>query len=90
MINRILALIWKELLAVLRDKKSRISILVPPIVQLFVFAYAATLDVKNVPIGILNRDNGEQAFELVQRFHGAPVFNHIIYLKAVEEIKPLI
>ncbi|HSX03662.1 MAG TPA: ABC transporter permease [Rhabdochlamydiaceae bacterium] len=88
MLNRVLSLIWKELLAVLRDTKSRISILMPPIIQLFIFAYAATLDVKNVPIGILNRDNGEQAFELVQRFHGTPIFTHIIYLKAVEEIAP--
>jgi ABC-2 type transport system permease protein len=88
--HRILALIWKELLAVLRDRRSRISILLPPLIQLFIFAYAATLDVKNVPIGILNRDNGEQAFELVQRFHGTPFFSHIIYLKGVEEITPFI
>ena len=88
--NRIRSLIWKELLAVLRDRRSRISILLPPLLQLLIFAYAATLDVKNVPIGILNRDNGEQAFELVQRFHGAPIFSHIVYLKGVEEITPFI
>lgn len=90
MLNRILALIWKELLAVMRDRRSRISILLPPIIQLLIFAYAATLDVKNVPIGIVNRDHGEQAFELLQRFHGAPIFSHIIYLKGVEEIAPFI
>ena len=90
MLKRILPLIRKELLAVLRDPKSRLSILVPPIIQLLIFASAATLDVKNVPIGILNRDNGAQAFELVQRFHGTPFFNRIIYLKGVEEIAPFI
>jgi ABC-2 type transport system permease protein len=88
--NRISSLIWKELLAVLRDKKSRIAIFFPPLFQLFIFAFAATLDVKNVPIGILNRDNGEQAFELVQRFHGSPTFKHIVYLQGVEEIAPFI
>ena len=66
------------------------SILLPPIIQLVIFTTAATLDVKNVPIGILNRDNGEQAFELVQRFHGTPFFSRIIYLKGVEEIAPFI
>lgn len=90
MLNRILSLIWKEFLAVMRDNKSRLSILLPPIIQLLIFAFAATLDVKNVPIGILNRDNGEQAFELVQRFHGSPMFTHIVYLKGVEEIGPFI
>src|SRR5476651_712815 len=87
---RIGALIRKELLAVLRDPKSRVSIFLPPIIQLLIFTFAATLDVKNVPIGILNRDNGEQAFELVQRFHGSPTFSKIIYLKGVEEIAPFI
>lgn len=90
MLKRILALIRKELLAVLRDPRTRVSIFLPPIIQLFIFAYAATLDVKNVPIGILNRDNGEKGFELVQRFHGTPFFSRIVYLKGVEEIAPFI
>src|SRR5205807_2007674 len=75
---------------VLRDPKVRISILVPPILQLFLYAFALTLDVKNVPIGILNRDNGEQAYELVERFYGAPIFTHVVFLKGVEEIAPFI
>lgn len=90
MFTRILALIRKEFLAVLRDKASRISILLPPIIQLVIFTPAATLDVKNVPIGILNRDNGERGFELVQRFHGTPFFSRIVYLQGVEEIAPFI
>jgi len=87
---RVLALIVKELLAVWRDPKSRVAILVPPLVQLLIFTFAATLDVKNVSMGILNRDNGEQGFELAQRFHGAPVFKHITYLHNVEQIAPFI
>lgn len=88
--GRIVALIIKELLAIWRDPKSRIAILLPPIIQLFIFTFAATLDVKNISMGILNRDNGEKAFELVQRFHGSPDFKHITYLKGVEEIAPFI
>ncbi len=90
MFSRILSLIWKELLTVLRDRKVRISILLPPVLQLFVFAFAATLDVKNATIGILNRDNGEQAFELVQRFYGTETFSHTIFLKSVSEIAPFL
>ena len=90
MLNRILTLIWKEILAIWRDPKSRSAILIPPLIQLFVFTFAATLDVKNVPIGILNRDNGEQGFELVQRFHGSRIFNHIVYLNSIEEVAPFI
>lgn len=86
MLQRILALIHKEILAVWRDKKSRMLLIVPPIVQLLIFSFAATLDVKNVPIGILNLDNGAESFEFLQRFHGSPTFNKIIYLQAVPDI----
>lgn len=86
--NRIIALLIKELLANLKDQKVRYALILPPIIQLFIFAWAATLDVKNVPIGILNRDNGEKAFELVQRFHGSRMFPHIVYLHSVDEIAP--
>jgi len=76
---------------VLRDPKVRLSILLPPLIQLFIFTFAATLDVKDVPIGILNRDAGEQGFLLVERFYGTKFFNnHIIFLKGVEEIAPFI
>ncbi len=88
MLKRIFALVWKELLSILRDPTSRFSILAPPFIQILVFASAATLDVKDVPIGILNRDSGEEAFELVQRFHGTPFFSKIFYLNSVEEVGP--
>lgn len=76
---------------VLRDRKVRLAILVPPIIQLFIFTFAATLDVKDVPIGILNRDSGEQGFELVERFYGTKIFNKkIFFLKGVQEIPSFI
>lgn len=84
---RIRALIIKEFLAVLQDKKSRFVLIVPPLLQLFIFAFAATLDVKNVSLAILNNDEGKQSHELTQRFQGSPYFTQIRYLRSVEEIK---
>jgi ABC-2 type transport system permease protein len=88
--NRILALIIKEFYVVWRDKRSRFVLIVPPLIQLFIFSFAATLDVKNVNIGILNLDNGERGIELVARFQGSPFFSRITFLKGVEEIAPFI
>lgn len=90
MLYRILTLVHKEMLQVWRDPKSRASIVVPPILQLFIFAFAATLDVENVTIGVLNKDSGEQSRELLQRIQAAPVFGHVLYLDSVEEIEPFI
>lgn len=87
MFQRVVALIIKEILAILRDNHSRMVLIIPPILQLLVFSFAATLDVKNVSIGILNRDNGEPSFELIRRFHGSPTFNQIHYLSSVKDIE---
>ncbi len=90
MINRILTLIYKELWAVWGDKKSRFILVLPPLLQLFIFSFAATLDVQNVSIGVVNRDGGERSIELLARFQGSSVFNRIYYLDSIQEITPFI
>lgn len=90
MFKRIYFLIIKEFLAVWHDKKSRMMLIVPPILQLCLFSFAATLDVKNVSIAILNKDNGKYAFELIQRFKGSPTFVNIVYLDHVKEIQKVV
>ena len=62
---------------VLRDPRSRIILLVPPLLQLVVFAFAATLEVKNVDIVVLNRDEGRAGIELVERIEGSPTFRSV-------------
>ena len=88
--GRLFALIRKELLTIWVDKRSRIILIAPPLCQLFIFTFAATLDVKNVTIGIVNRDHGEKGFELVERFQGSRTFSHVIPLAALQEIAPFI
>jgi len=90
MLHRILSLIVKESQTIWRDKKSRMVLIVPPIVQTLVFAFAATLDVKNVSLAILNQDRGRQSYELVERFRGSSTFTQISYLDGVEQIRPTI
>ena len=89
MLNQVRALIIKEILSLLRDKTSRMAITLPPLFQLLVFAFAATLDVTSATIAVLNKDTGKPSFELLQRFAGSPTFKSILYLeneKQMEEI----
>lgn len=88
--KRIYSLIIKEFLAVWQDKKSRFMLIVPPLIQLFIFAFAATLDVTNVSFGVLNRDSGKQSFELIQRFKGAPFFRTMTTFDSEQELKEAI
>ena len=80
--TRLSALIVKELLAAFRDPKARIALIVPPLLQLFLFAYAATLEVSNVPVGVLNQDWGMASEQLVSRFERASAFSELAVTRA--------
>lgn len=88
--RRLLAMIVKEMWAVLRDPQARLVLFVPPLMQLFIFTYATTLDVKNVDIGILDRSSGAHSVELVQRIAGSPNFRRITRLATPADLKSAI
>jgi len=85
--RRLKALVVKELLAVLRDPRSRMILIVPPILQLFVFAYAATMEVKNADLALLDRDRGAWSQELVRRIDGTPTFSTIRVVETPEALR---
>ena len=88
--RRLKALIVKELLAVVRDPRSRMVLIGPPLLQIFIFSYAATLDITNIDIAVLNRDSGRWSAEVLQRVGGAPAFRSMTRLQRIEDIRDAI
>jgi drug efflux transport system permease protein len=88
--RQVLALIWKELLAVLKDAKSRIVLVGPPLIQLMVFGYAATFDLNHVPIAVYDADRSAASRDLVTRFLGSPSFEVVAELRSERRVKSLI
>src|SRR3954471_18546156 len=85
--RRISVLIVKEMLAVFRDPKSRFVLVVPPLVQMIVFSFAATQEVKNVRMAVYDPDGGIAARELVSRFAGSRTFQSVRLLRGRGEIR---
>ncbi len=90
MLRHILALTIKELLALLRDRRSRFVLIGPPIVQLLVFGFAATFDLNQAPMAVYDEDGGEPARELIARFEGSPNFRIVRRLTNDAQVAPLI
>jgi ABC-2 type transport system permease protein len=90
MLARILALVLKEFLALLKDKRSRIVLIAPPLIQMMVFGYAATFDLKNVPFAVYNEDRGAASRELLAAFDDASSFSRVATITRENEIAPLI
>lgn len=87
---RIVTLIQKEVLAVLRDPRNRMALIMPPILQLFLFSFTGTLEVKHVTLGIWNRDYGQVSTELIDRLCSSPNFTKVEFAHSREELQTMI
>lgn len=76
--NRMAAMAIKELQVMLLDKRARVVLLIAPLLQLVVFGLAVTLEVKNIDIGIVNRDAGRASEQLLAAVQGSRNFREVI------------
>ncbi len=90
MVRRVFALVIKEFLALLKDKRSRTILIVPPFVQLIVFGYAATFDLNHVPYAVYNEDQGAASRQLLARFQGSSAFEQVARIDHASQIGPMI
>lgn len=84
---KIRALIIKEFIAIWQDKRSRIALIGPPLIQFFIFTFAATLDVQNVSLGIRNHDYGAFSRDFIYRIANTSEFTEIVMIENNEELK---
>ena len=83
MLQRLLAIIRKELISMLRDRRARLSLVLPPLIQLFILSFAATMEVKNIELAVVDLDRGPVALEIVQRLRGSPSIERLLPFPSV-------
>ena len=81
MFKRIYALIRKEFILTWKDPKSRMLIIVPPILQLLIFAHASTMEVKNINMAVFDKSQTLQSRELISKFEHSRWFKRIILVQ---------
>ena len=72
--RRMLFMMWKEVLELRQDPRIFAVIFVAPILQLTILGYAATTDIKNIPMVIVDADRTPASQALISRFQGAGIF----------------
>jgi ABC-2 type transport system permease protein len=90
MFKRVRHLFVKEIIQVLRDKRMRITLILPPLFQLIIFGYAANLDVKHIRTAVRDLDHSVSSRELVSRFSSSKYFDIVVYPKTPREVEYLI
>lgn len=87
---RLRAQIIKELLSILRDPRSRLVLIVPPLMQLLIFSFAATLEVNHVDLAVYNRDTGRASRELLAEIAAAGFVDRLFMVHSAAERRALI
>jgi ABC-2 type transport system permease protein len=88
--SRLTSLIRKEFIQILRDPRTLALVLVMPIMQLFLLGYAATNDVRNVPLAVYDQDRGTAARVLLEAYRAADYFHLAFDVDSEEALRELI
>jgi ABC-2 type transport system permease protein len=88
--GRVLALVVKEFITLLKEGRSREVLIVPPLIQLLVFGYAASYDLKQVPYALYNEDPGPGARRLAAMLRGSSSFHEAARVSSIGEVAPLV
>jgi ABC-2 type transport system permease protein len=72
--RKILYVMWKEVIELRQDPRIFGIIFIAPVLQLGILGYAATTDVRNVPIVVVDTDRSAASQDLISRFTGSGIF----------------
>jgi ABC-2 type transport system permease protein len=88
--SRLISIIRKEFIQIFRDKRTLALILVIPIMQLFLLGYAATNDVRNVPLAVYDQSHSPEARALLDSYRAADYFKIAYSVGSEQELQDLI
>ena len=89
-LRRILALMKKEFVLILKDPRSRFVVIGPPLIQFFIFGYAATYDLKDVSYAVFDESKTPESRDLLARLNGSDNFMLVKTLGSDKEIKDMV
>jgi len=88
-ISRMLSLMRKEMLHIVRDKRTLAVTFLMPVMQLFLLGYSATTDVDYLRTAVLDADRSSQSRELVEAYRASSYFDITTYVSSEEELAQL-
>ncbi len=88
--SRLLAIIRKEFIHIIRDPRTLIVMFVMPLMQLILLGYAATSDVRNIPIAVLDQSRTPQSRHLIDSFVQSGQFSMARMAGSEQELAQLV
>jgi len=88
--NRIWPIMKKEWIHIIRDPRTLVIALAIPLIMLFLYGYALTLDVKNLTTAVLDQDNSALSRDFVSKFSSSGYFKIVRYPEGNAEAKDML
>jgi ABC-2 type transport system permease protein len=85
-ISRTLSLVRKEMLHIVRDRRTLAVTFLIPVIQLFFLGYAATSDVEHLRTAVLDADRSPQSRELLEAYQTSNYFDVTAYVSSEEDL----
>jgi ABC-2 type transport system permease protein len=82
----ILHLLRKEFSQFKRDRSMIAIVLLAPVIQLIILGYAANMDVRNIPMVVLDMDHTRQSRELISSFTNSGYYSIVSYTSSINKI----
>jgi ABC-2 type transport system permease protein len=86
MIERTVTVARKELLHIVRDRRTLAVVFLIPVIQLFLLGYAATTDIEHLPTAVLDADRSAQSRELIGAYEKSSYFDIVGYAQSEAEL----
>ena len=88
--RRIWQMVKKEFIQVWRDRRLRIFLILPPIIQLIIYGYAINFDIRQVPFAVFDEDRTQASEFLISRFTASEYFRLTDSINSDAELRNLI
>lgn len=85
-LKRLAALIRKETIQLLRDRRGWLLILGLPLIQLFLYAYAANTSVYHIPLAVADQSRDRKSREFIQALVNSQYFDVTLQLQSDAEV----
>jgi ABC-2 type transport system permease protein len=87
--TKALAVGRKELRQIWRDRRTLLIILFVPVFLLILYGYALNFDIRDIPLGVQDRDGSVESRELVSAFVNSGYFEFVARIQRDDEIERL-
>jgi ABC-2 type transport system permease protein len=87
--KQLLSFIRKEFYHILRDRTTVMILLLMPVIQIILFGFALTTEVKNTEVAVLAPTNDDASNRIIDRINASAYFDVVKRIQTADEIQPI-